>query len=571
VKSVFANFSIGWDKARIGTDMAFTDSPVGVMLSNWLDRQQPGMYRGNAEGQRQLSLETMRKDYAGANLAEQSVTPVYQSRTANAVQGGFTSMAQAAPGIALSIALRNPAPAIGLAGGQIGFSAYGKYRERGATPGEAAIGGLAEGGIEAGTELLPMGTIVSKFGRTGATKFLTELLAKDMVGEQIATFTQDAVDTAIANPDKTWAQFLAERPGAAYDTAIAVLVMSGAIGAVHKVSRLGQEQVRAEQSAVAADTINQMHDLAAASKVRAREPATFQDFVRTATEDGPLENVWISADALQQALAPKAEGATGEASAPAVDPLAALPSLRGQLETALATGGEVAIPTDEFMNIAGTPLAQSLLPHLKADPAGMSQVQAKDFIANNGEKFKADVENVLKQEDTTDEYRQSAERVKQGFLDQFNSVNRFTPDVNDIYATTASAIYITSAKKRGMTPEQMLAEFPLHINAEGVMSPGALEQETAKPTLSTTMTPDEFLALTMPRRPRVRRRSRSQWTTSVGLWATTADTAPRAWPTPGTRTSRSRSSWPTGRPSPPGRRSGRNARARISCPTAPRR
>ena len=35
-----------------------------------------------------------------------------------------------------------------------------------------------------------------------------------MPGEQIATIAQDAIDTAIANPDKTWAQYAAERPDA---------------------------------------------------------------------------------------------------------------------------------------------------------------------------------------------------------------------------------------------------------------------------------------------------------------------------------------------------------------------
>jgi hypothetical protein len=85
--------------------------------------------------------------------------------------------------------------------------------------------------------MLPMGFLVERFGKVGMKEFLAGMLAREMPTEQVATFFQDAIDTATANPDKTWGEFLKERPDAAYQTALGVLVQSSILGAASNVSR----------------------------------------------------------------------------------------------------------------------------------------------------------------------------------------------------------------------------------------------------------------------------------------------------------------------------------------------
>jgi hypothetical protein len=440
-------------------------------------------------------------EIAKSQLGIDTANPGFSSKTSQGIYGGVTSLAQAVPGIAASIAVGNPAPAIMLGSMQSGGQAYSDYRYKGASVGKAQVGALANAAIEAATEFLPMETIVNKLGKTGVRKFVSELVLKDMVGEQIATAGQDAIDTAEQDkPD--WKAYLAARPDAAYQTALAVGVMGGSVGAVHAGMHYAADAHNAEESVVATNTIQGIHDLAAASKVRERDPATFEDFVKTATQDGPLEHVWISGDALAQAVSAQVPENAMDPNGVAHDTLGTLPSAVSQLAEARATGGDVQIPTSEFAAIAGTPLAQSLLPHLKADPQGMSQTEAKTFMDTHAERLKEDVARVLDADNATDNYRASADRVKQGFLDQFNKVNRFTPDVNDIYASTASAIYTTGAAKLGMTPEEMQAKYPLHINAEGVLTPGMLDQAEQRKPVTTKMTPNEFLDLVLTKEGR---------------------------------------------------------------------
>jgi hypothetical protein len=157
------------------------------------------------------------------------------------VYQGIKGTLENAPALALGAI--NPALGLGAIAAGTGGQAYSKYRDRGATKAEAATGGLLEGGIEAGTEVLPMGFLLKNLGRTGFINMVKGIAIREGLGEQVAILTQDAVDTAIANPNKTWSDYLAERPKAALATAIATGVQVGLTGAagagVHRLSPKG--------------------------------------------------------------------------------------------------------------------------------------------------------------------------------------------------------------------------------------------------------------------------------------------------------------------------------------------
>lgn len=185
------------------------------------------------------------------NTIEDS-TPAFDSPTAAAAYSGLSSFVQLVPGLAAAIAAGNPVPALAAAGLQTEAEAYTRYRDRGATPTEALTGAVGEGAVEVLTEMMPMGVLVNKLGKTGTKNFLTEFLAREAPGEQVATLAQDALDTAIANPDKTWGEYVAERPNAAWNTLVATAAMGGAVGGVNVaanvVSRAAQLQQKADQA-----------------------------------------------------------------------------------------------------------------------------------------------------------------------------------------------------------------------------------------------------------------------------------------------------------------------------------
>jgi hypothetical protein len=223
----------------------------------------------------QEKQEDIRRAVQAAAQAERN-TPEFGNEAAQGLYSGVTSTLQQLPGLALSIAAANPFPALAFAGGSSFLNAYPRYRGRGATAAEAALGGALEGAVEIATEYTPMSFFVNKLSKTGISEFVTGFLAREMPREQVATILQDAVDTAIANPDKTWSEYLAERPAAAYQTFFATLSQSLLMGGgAHVVNRIvrGTEAIQQAQDDDA--KLRRLFEVATDSKLRQRIPQEF--------------------------------------------------------------------------------------------------------------------------------------------------------------------------------------------------------------------------------------------------------------------------------------------------------
>jgi hypothetical protein len=207
-------------------------SGIAQALPQGLDITRAGLRQQFADV---IGLEEMSKragqEYARAQGQVELSTPQFKSATAGGLYEGGTSLARTLPGVALGFA-GGPVLGLGTLGAMTEAEAYGKYKQRKATNPEAALGALGEGAVEVATEVAPMGFLLKTFGKMGMKQFLVGLLARELPGEEVATLAQDAIDTAIANPNKTWGDYIAERPEAAYRTALATLVQSGIIGGI---------------------------------------------------------------------------------------------------------------------------------------------------------------------------------------------------------------------------------------------------------------------------------------------------------------------------------------------------
>jgi len=322
---------------------------------------------------------------AGQALARQDyTTPAFESATAAGAYSGGVSILQNLPGLAASIATGSPAPGLAMASLNSAAPAYGEYAARGATIGESAGGALAVGAVEAATEALPMGFLVKNFGRVGAGQFLAGVLGREIPSEQVATLVQDLVDSAVANPDKTWQQYIDERPDAAYKTLIATITQIGVMGAASKIMQVASG--RAEQAQMAeeqASRIEAFNQFAAASKVMQRDPQTFETFIAKAAEGAPVGAVFIDAQALLQ-------------SGVADQVAAASPSVAAQIAEAAQTGGTIAIPVEEYAaRIAPTEAAGALLDHLRTTPDGFSRAEAQAYMQEQGAELQAEVERAI--------------------------------------------------------------------------------------------------------------------------------------------------------------------------------
>lgn len=211
------------------------------------------------------------------------------------------------------------------------------------------------------------------------------------------------------------------------------------------------------QDAVNATTdINNLNTAAAQSKVRLRSSEAWNDFVKNASQEAPLKDLYISGATLAQEAGPKLEAILQD-----------IPTVRDQIHAAVATGGDVRIPVEDFASkLAGTDLAQQLIPHLKADPDGFSQAQAEEYMQTQGADLQQQVEKVLNEKTNDQAFQTSRDNVEAGIMDQLRNVNRHPDQVNAPYARLLSNFYSVMGARLGKSPEEFASEYPIKIASD---------------------------------------------------------------------------------------------------------
>lgn len=284
------------------------------------------------------------------------------------------------------------------------------------------------------------GSVGVRFGKGFANEAAVETVQSG--GEQLA---QNLAIKNTADPS----QSLSEGTGESMLQGLFVGGLTG--GSMSAV--LGRER-KAQAAEEDAQVIGQLNELARASKVLQRDPQAFSDFIEQAAEGGPVQEVFIDANMLMQ-------------SGVADQVAAASPTVASQLQTALQTGGMIAIPVEEYAtNIAATEYAQSLAPHLKTNPDGYSQAEAQEYMQSHAQQLEEEVRRVLAEKEADTAFRESSDAVREILKTQLDTANRFTPQVNDAYATLVGNFFTTTAAKLGTTPEALYERFPLRVGAQ---------------------------------------------------------------------------------------------------------
>lgn len=220
--------------------------------------------------------------------------------------------------------------------------------------------------------------------------------------------------------------------------------------------RLYQEFGKVDQAEATAEQLRKLDELAKASKVRSRDVGTFEVFVAAATENGPVQELFIDAQTLAQ-------------SGMAEQVMAVSPSVAEQFEAALTAGTQISIPVAEYTaRIAGTELSQGLVEHLRTEPDGFSVAEAQQYMQSYAEELKADVERTLSAKQGDEAFKAQVESVKTNIKTQLDTAARFTPQVNDAYASMIGNFYAVMAGKLGIAPDELLARYPLRIQAQSV-------------------------------------------------------------------------------------------------------
>jgi hypothetical protein len=398
----------------------------------------------------------------------ESLNPTTDSRTARALLNGVAMTPMSAAALAAA-ATGNPEVGAGMMAGMTGGQSYGTARDAGLDPQSAFAFGARDAAVEYGTEVIPaMAFFRDVQAGTPFFKRMMRNMMEEQVGEQTATALQDLNQWATidANKGKTFMQYLAERPGAAYDTALAVAVSVGASNVTEHVVERAGKVIDARQNSAA---LTGLMDDAAASKTRTRDPEAFKKFVQSTVEGTPAENVHIPVEAVDKLM--QTEGFE--------DKDGFFEALKPQIEEARVTGGDIVVPlADAATHLAGTSHWEALKDDARIDAGGLSVREAlvegdkvREEIANRGDQ----ILQQSKDEATANAPTQAVFKEVQGQLKDIGRSDREASNLAAVYAARAEAW----GSRLGITAKEYHDKFP--VTFESATSAGSVKADASPP------------------------------------------------------------------------------------------
>lgn len=254
-----------------------------------------------------------------------------------------------------------------------------------------------------------------------------------------------------------------------------------AVGGREAVGRVQEARAKAAEATSDAGNVAKLMASAEASKLRQRDPESFRQFVKDTAANGPVQEVFVDGKTFEDALA--------QSGVPFEQFAERAPHIASQVDEAVASGGDVRIPIEDLAVMAGTPLAEALTPHVRTSADAFSQSEAEAVAIGQSDTLKGEVERTLGEAQEVSAFQQSADKVRAGILEQLTATNRFTPAVNDQYATLLGNFYATTAARLKVTPEELAARHPVNIAAEDLAGAGALQQDEPSADGATPPTP----------------------------------------------------------------------------------
>jgi hypothetical protein len=405
-----------------------------------------------------------------AMAAAEQAMPDISDPTARGVLSGVRSIPLSASAAAASVATGGVAGGLLVAGGAVGGGKYGEARAQGLDVATSAAFGAGHGGIEALTELIPMKWLVGDIAKkTPLIQTLTKQFIAEVPGEQVATATQDFLDWAVLpeNADKTFNDYLAARPGAAYETFLATIVGTGvqttAIKAASDAASAAGNAMQQKRAEDLSRTFDAMAKGAKDSKLLKRVPDKYREAVASVTKDGPLESVRIQPEAMVELAQANNLTADQLAQAFRIDPV--------ELAKSISSGEDVVIPAGNYaaalgtankeLGISGEAIHTALAPNMR--------LRADDFTAKEHEAMQAvfEEEQKARAEAGTKEqgFADSADRVREAIREQVVATNLFNTETANTQATIAGEMVVTLAERTGQDPEKLWNEMGFDVVA----------------------------------------------------------------------------------------------------------
>lgn len=398
-----------------------------------------------------------------------SLSPPQTDIVGGGVSSGVRSFASNTLALPLAFLPGGQPAALSMMSAQTGGQSYQDAREKGVDQWTALQFGASQAAIEYATEKLPLAKLIGDV-KQGAPllKSLMQNAALEIPGEQVATVLQDMNEWAVLHPEKPFSDYLAERPSAAAQTLIATLIgVGGNVTLTTALQKAADSAAGAQRTAQQAEArgqvLGELTKLAEASKVRERDPAQFAQFMQSVVDEG-VPHLYVDANALAKSV---------DLNAVAMS----LPSVAEQITQAMATGGDVVIPTQELLTAGpGNEFMQSIIDNARTAPEAMSPIEAREYMQTKGDQLKADIDKVLAEREQDQTWQKMRDDLRTEFKTQLDQAKRFTADVNNQYATLLANFYSVTAAKLGVTPQELATKYGLQVQAKEAQGGQKLDQ-----------------------------------------------------------------------------------------------
>lgn len=316
-------------------------------------------------------------------------------------------------------------------------------------------------------------------GAGAGAAVMTSMEASAILGEQIAK-------TMSSGDFGTDPQELISRLS---DAALNGALTLGALHATMGGLGLYGDMRAASRAQAQAAMFKNILDGSAESKTRQRDLDTFQQFMQAQTDGSPVEDLHVPAAKVRELYQGMAiDPANLE---PGKDPLFGfVPDMAKQLAEAQSTGGDVVIPTADFVtHLAGSPIAEKLLPDIRVGADAMSVNEAKAFQDNYNERIKQAIDDAAGTTKEPDSAQQIADDVRQRAM----AAGRPAAEASR-YGQIFASRYVARAERRG------LGEDPAALyKAEGVQigDGGASPAGRRARELSQSALPEDHVGTTL--------------------------------------------------------------------------
>lgn len=285
--------------------------------------------------------------------------------------------------------------------------------------------------------LIKFGGQMGKAGLEGAA--LTGMMeGVTVAGEELAKqFSQGDFATAF-NDAGTRHQIVDRMVGAALEGAALFPVIKLPFG----VSSVVADGLRARKAQADMQLFQSLETGAVDSKLRTRNLEGFRDFLQMQANGSPIENIYLPGERVLELYQRMGfEPAEGDAL------FGFVPDIKAQMEQARATGGDIVVPTADYIaRLAGTPVADELRQDIRVRQDGFSLRDAADyykllqeFIADQAVSLRTRMEGEL----------QASQGVRDITADMFSKLRAagYTVDVANQYAALVGARFETRAER----------------------------------------------------------------------------------------------------------------------------